>query len=210
VSGYWLEDRAIEVRYQAEAKGIFLQPLCPDRLWGHPASCTMDTGVLSPGQSATGVWRWPLTPICCRGREWVGAIPPLPPNAFLACSGTVLSVYTSINPWHTVLTYWPRLHSPVMWQVEPWAGDRQQRCHAVRIHRNKDGKPYMYSNVEYAYLPKWSWSRHTSCSGTNESSYGRSVLHGTRLCNPALLYFNGSTSPCYRHSHQVIFILPNL
>jgi hypothetical protein len=32
VSGYRLDDRAIEVRSPAEAKGFFLYPLCPDRL----------------------------------------------------------------------------------------------------------------------------------------------------------------------------------
>jgi hypothetical protein len=32
VSGYGLDDRAIEVRSPAEAKGFFLYPLCPDRL----------------------------------------------------------------------------------------------------------------------------------------------------------------------------------
>jgi hypothetical protein len=36
VSGYGLDDRAIEVRFPAKAKGFFLQPLCPDRLWGPP------------------------------------------------------------------------------------------------------------------------------------------------------------------------------
>jgi hypothetical protein len=46
VFGYWLDDRAIEVRSAAEAKGIFLQPLCPDRLWG-PVQWV--PGVLSPG-----------------------------------------------------------------------------------------------------------------------------------------------------------------
>jgi hypothetical protein len=34
VSGYGLDDRAIEVRSPAEVKGFFLYPLCPDRLWG--------------------------------------------------------------------------------------------------------------------------------------------------------------------------------
>jgi hypothetical protein len=37
VSGYGLDDPAIEVRSPAEAKGFFLQPLCPDRLWGPPS-----------------------------------------------------------------------------------------------------------------------------------------------------------------------------
>jgi hypothetical protein len=37
VSGYWLDDRAIQVRSPAEAKGFFLLPLCPDQLWGLPS-----------------------------------------------------------------------------------------------------------------------------------------------------------------------------
>jgi hypothetical protein len=37
VSGYRLDDRAIEVRSHAEEKGFFLYPLCPDRLWGPPS-----------------------------------------------------------------------------------------------------------------------------------------------------------------------------
>jgi hypothetical protein len=37
VSGYGLQDRAIEVRSSTEAKGFFLYPLCPDRLWGPPS-----------------------------------------------------------------------------------------------------------------------------------------------------------------------------
>jgi hypothetical protein len=36
VSDYGLYDRVIEVQSLAEAKGFFLYPLCPDRLWGHP------------------------------------------------------------------------------------------------------------------------------------------------------------------------------
>jgi hypothetical protein len=37
VSDYGLDDRAIEVRFPAQAKGFFLYPLCPDRLWGPPS-----------------------------------------------------------------------------------------------------------------------------------------------------------------------------
>jgi hypothetical protein len=37
VSGYGLDDRTIQVRSPAEAKGFFVQPLCPDRLWGPPS-----------------------------------------------------------------------------------------------------------------------------------------------------------------------------
>jgi hypothetical protein len=37
VSGYGLDDRTIEVRSPAEAKGFFLQPLSPDQLWDPPS-----------------------------------------------------------------------------------------------------------------------------------------------------------------------------
>jgi hypothetical protein len=50
----------------------------------------MGTGGPFPGgKSAAGPWRWPLTPIYCRGWEWVGAVP-LPPSASMACRGTAL------------------------------------------------------------------------------------------------------------------------
>jgi hypothetical protein len=89
VSDYGLDDRAIGVRSPAGAKD-FSSILCVQTGSGaHPASCTMGTGGPFPGgKSAAGAWRWPLTPIKCRGREWVGAIPPLPPSASMACSGT--------------------------------------------------------------------------------------------------------------------------
>jgi hypothetical protein len=54
-SGYGLDDRAIEVRSLAEVKD-FSSSLCVQASSGaHPASCTMGTGVLSPGVK------------CCRG-----------------------------------------------------------------------------------------------------------------------------------------------
>jgi hypothetical protein len=37
VSGYGLDDQAIEVRSLAEATEFFLRPLCPDQLWGPPS-----------------------------------------------------------------------------------------------------------------------------------------------------------------------------
>jgi hypothetical protein len=37
VSGYGLDHRAIEVRGPTEARGFFLSPVCPDRLWGPPS-----------------------------------------------------------------------------------------------------------------------------------------------------------------------------
>jgi hypothetical protein len=52
VSDYGLEDRAIGLRSPAEAKD-FSSSLCDQTGSGaHPASCTMGTGVLSPGVKA--------------------------------------------------------------------------------------------------------------------------------------------------------------
>jgi hypothetical protein len=49
VSGYGLDDREIEFRSPAEAKD-FSSNLCVQTGSGaHPASCTMGTGFLSPG-----------------------------------------------------------------------------------------------------------------------------------------------------------------
>jgi hypothetical protein len=52
VSGYGLDDRAIEVRSPAEAKD-FSSSLCVQTGSGaHPASCTMGTGGPFPGTKA--------------------------------------------------------------------------------------------------------------------------------------------------------------
>jgi hypothetical protein len=49
VSGYGLDDRAIEVRSPAESRD-FSSSLCVQTGCGaHPASCPVGTGVLSPG-----------------------------------------------------------------------------------------------------------------------------------------------------------------
>jgi hypothetical protein len=37
VTDYGIDDRAIQFRSPAEARGFFLQPLCPDQLWGPPS-----------------------------------------------------------------------------------------------------------------------------------------------------------------------------
>jgi hypothetical protein len=42
-------DWFIGLRSPAEAKGLFLYPLCPDGSGAHSASCTMGTGGPSPG-----------------------------------------------------------------------------------------------------------------------------------------------------------------
>jgi hypothetical protein len=50
VSGYGMDDRAIEVRSPADAKGFFSSNLCVQIGSGaHPASCTMGTGGPFPG-----------------------------------------------------------------------------------------------------------------------------------------------------------------
>jgi hypothetical protein len=94
VPDYGLDDRAIEVRSPAETTD-FSSTLCVQTGSGaHSAPCTMGTGGPFPGakvrprrDAATHahlVPRW----------EWVGAILPLPPSAFLACSGTALTLST--------------------------------------------------------------------------------------------------------------------
>jgi hypothetical protein len=49
VSGYGLDDRAIEVRSPAEARDFFCSLCVQTGSEAHPASCTMGTGVLTPG-----------------------------------------------------------------------------------------------------------------------------------------------------------------
>jgi hypothetical protein len=75
VSGYGLEEGAIEVRSLAEARD-FSSNLCVQTGSGaHPASCTMGIGgVLSPGVKRGQGVTMTTYPIYCRGREWVGAI----------------------------------------------------------------------------------------------------------------------------------------
>jgi hypothetical protein len=49
VSRYWLEDRAIDVRSPTEAKDFSSSLFVQTGSGAHPASCTMGTGVPSPG-----------------------------------------------------------------------------------------------------------------------------------------------------------------
>jgi hypothetical protein len=44
VSGYGMDNRAIQIRSQGICKRFFLQPLCPNRLWGPPSLLTKGTG----------------------------------------------------------------------------------------------------------------------------------------------------------------------
>jgi len=92
----------------------------------------MGTGGPFPGcKSAAGACRWPLTPIECRGPEWVGAIPPLPPSASMACSGTAFPFFFTLklpgcNPdsltlWMIRTRYLVRKQLPFVWS---WAVPR--------------------------------------------------------------------------------------
>jgi hypothetical protein len=87
VSDYGLYDRANGVRSPA---GATLTSLSRPALGSTQSPVQWVPGVLSLGQSAAGVWRWPLTAIQCRSQEWVGAIVPLPTSSTMACSRTAL------------------------------------------------------------------------------------------------------------------------
>jgi hypothetical protein len=83
VSDYELDDRAIGVRSPAEVKDFSSNLSVQNGTEAHPASCTMGTGGPLPGAKRG------LTPSSAEV-EWGGAIPPLPPSATMACSGTAL------------------------------------------------------------------------------------------------------------------------
>jgi hypothetical protein len=92
VPGYGLDDRAIEVRSPAEAKGFFLHPLCPDRLWGPPSF--LYNGYRRPFPGGGGKARPVPDPDHSphllpnsRTTRWYTASPLKP---FMACSGTAL------------------------------------------------------------------------------------------------------------------------
>jgi hypothetical protein len=52
----------------------------------------MGTGGPFPGAKCGRGMTLTTNPILCRGQEWVGAIPPLPSSATMACSGTVFAI----------------------------------------------------------------------------------------------------------------------
>jgi hypothetical protein len=47
--GYWLDGRALQVRFQIGERVFFSCPQRPYRLWAHYASYTMGTRSVSPG-----------------------------------------------------------------------------------------------------------------------------------------------------------------
>jgi hypothetical protein len=94
VSDYGLDDRAIGVRSQAGAKDFFsLTSVSRLALWPTQPPVQWVPGVLCPGAKRGQSVTLTTHPIQCRGREWVGAKPLLPPSASMACSGTALAFY---------------------------------------------------------------------------------------------------------------------
>jgi hypothetical protein len=92
---YGLDDQAIKVRSAAEAKGFFLELLCPDQLWGPPSLLSSGHwGVLPPGVKCS--WGMMLTtyPFQCQGHEWE-ALYLLFPWTSMVCSGTALHIVTT-------------------------------------------------------------------------------------------------------------------
>jgi hypothetical protein len=91
VSGYGLDDRAIEVRSPAEAKD-FSSSLCVQTGSGsHPASCIMGTGGSFPGAKARlgrdADHSLHLMPRSRMSRSYTSSLP----SAFMACSGIALA-----------------------------------------------------------------------------------------------------------------------
>jgi hypothetical protein len=93
VFGYGLDDRAIGVRSPAEARGFFLQPLGPYRLWGYTQPLVqLVPSVLFPGvkcdRGVTLTTHPHLVPKSGMSRSYTSS----PSSAFVACSGTALAL----------------------------------------------------------------------------------------------------------------------
>jgi hypothetical protein len=51
------------VQFPAGVGIFFFLQLCPDQLWGHPASYPIYAGSSFPGCKVAGAWSWPLTSV---------------------------------------------------------------------------------------------------------------------------------------------------
>jgi hypothetical protein len=88
VSDYGLDDRAIRVRSPSGAED-FSSSLCVQTGSGaHPASCTMGTGVLSPGVKARPGLDADHSPHLVPRSRMSRSYTSSPPSASMACSGT--------------------------------------------------------------------------------------------------------------------------
>jgi hypothetical protein len=83
----WLQIRQPGFNPQQEQRIFPLASYVQTSSVAHPASCPMDSRILSPGVKCS--WGVTLTtqPIWCRGQEWVGDIRPLPCSTCMAVEG---------------------------------------------------------------------------------------------------------------------------
>jgi hypothetical protein len=87
VSGYGLDDRAMEFRSPAEVKGFSCSLCVYTGSGAHPAPCTMGTGGPFPGAKARLITHPHLVPRSRMSRSYTFS----PTSAFIACSGTALA-----------------------------------------------------------------------------------------------------------------------
>jgi hypothetical protein len=91
VSDYGLDDRVIKVRSLTGAEDFSSSPCVQTVSEAHPASYPMGTGGPVPGgKERSGRDADHSPPSSGRCQVWAGALPPLPPCAFMTCSGTPL------------------------------------------------------------------------------------------------------------------------
>jgi hypothetical protein len=92
VSGYGLDDQAIEFQSPEEAGGFFLCLCVKTGSGPHPTSCTMGSGDPFPGAKARpgrDIDQSPhLVPRSRISRSYTSS----PPSTFIACSGTALAL----------------------------------------------------------------------------------------------------------------------
>jgi hypothetical protein len=70
-TGYGLDDGGVGLRVSVGSR-MFSFPRRSYRLWGHPASYPMGTGVSFPGGKAAGALSWPLTSTSAKVKKtWI-------------------------------------------------------------------------------------------------------------------------------------------
>jgi hypothetical protein len=107
VSGYGLDDRAIEVRSPAERKDFYSSVCVQTSSGAHPASCTVGTGGPFPGSKARpGRDADHSLHLVSRSRlSKSHTSSPHPLSASVACSGTVLAFNLSLQHFPTIVCH---------------------------------------------------------------------------------------------------------
>jgi hypothetical protein len=105
VSGYGLDNRAIDVRSPAEAKDFLSSLSVQTGSDAHPASCTMGTGGPFPGikrgRGVTLTTHPHLVPRSRMSRSYTSSLP----SASVACSGTDLGSLLQLKCYVTFSAY---------------------------------------------------------------------------------------------------------